>query len=656
MSTLLVFDGQADPAVLAAAGLDSGGAALFPLTGDLGQVSAVRQALAPAELLDSAALVDAEVSAVREALPAWAERLGSLPVFGRTLRERLLLPGHRASSWWYGPLAEKNTFKTDAFLRLAQLRAIRKIVRAKSIQEVAACLGDRRMAACLGRLAAEESCAFRLLPLSPASDRAAGLRGFLERSGVLGHLAAGLAVLGRFLIQGFQVRRGLPPLSGRAPRNGDVLIASYFPAVDPKAAESGRLVNRYWPALPEAVARWGRGLSWLMLPVTLGGRTLDESVALAAKLARGGERLCLIQEFFTPTAFLQALALWLRQIPLAAVAYAAARRMVREAPFEPVAAPLFRELWLDSLAGKTAAEGIAYHLAFATLLERQEKPADIVFPMEMHAWEKALCAAARAATPAPRTIGFQHAALSRNYFHFFSHPRETEPSDRPDALPLPSRLALTGRAVEELLAPCGYPGLAPVEAIRFLAVGRTLEGERPAPPAHPALLVAGSIDPAEVRALTALALAAFPRTEEVDLLFKGHPMCPFEPVFKALGVDPAAAGYKILGGNIGEALARAGAVLVPSSTVSIEALAFGCAVFVPVFPDSLVMNPLADYPEHCARVSTPQALREGVLSALARRPESSPKSQTAFIRHYWRLDPELPLWHDLLSGQGDAKP
>ena len=47
-------------------------------------------------------------------------------------------------------------------------------------------------------------------------------------------------------------------------------------------------------------------------------------------------------------------------------------------------------------------------------------------------------------------------------------------------------------------------------------------------------------------------------------------------------------------------------MLVPTSTVAIEALGAGCDVIIPVFPDAMLMNPLADFDSYHHTVANPR--------------------------------------------------
>ncbi len=655
MKTLFIFDGSLQLEQLDRLG-ELGGEAfdLFPLTGNAVLASRVRERLEAAKatvsVLASARLVKEQAVVLRDHILDWTAALGEMSWRNKPLRRLFLLPGLQLSGWWLGCLAEKNTLKDPSYLRMAQTAAVEAVHQAGGYDRAALAVEDSALAKSLKLATASSSC----MPLSARSrqgwrERASSLLRFL---GPVGHLIKGLLVLGRFGWRGVRARRALPPLSRRAPQRSDVLVASYFPAIDSTALEQGRLVNRYWPKLPEDIESWGRGVSWLLMPVTLGGKKYSDSLEAASRLSRAGVRLSLAEEFFSPGDCWRGAYLFLRQAVLGLLSGKTVLRKAQGAPpLRPSMSPLLREMWLDSMVGKSSAEGVSYALLFCRAFELMPPVEDIVYPMEMHPWERCLIAAARQSEKPPRLIGFQHAAISSYYFHFFHKPSETIRTGEAHDLPLPDHMAVTGQKTEELLESCGYP-LTKVEAIRNLYVRSLLDAGQADP--GKALLVAGGIDPAEVRSLAAMACSAFPEASAFSILFKPHPMRPFDKTLDEMGIDPQERGYEMLGGPIADALSRAGAVLVTTSTVSIEALAFGCTVILPATPDGMLMNPLVDYPDLYRLVASAEELQREVEAVLVQGSRGDLDKARDFVRDYWLLDPDLPRWRRLLCSPREA--
>jgi surface carbohydrate biosynthesis protein (TIGR04326 family) len=267
----------------------------------------------------------------------------------------------------------------------------------------------------------------------------------------------------------------------------------------------------------------------------------------------------------------------------------------------------------------------------------------------MHAWEKALNAAKENSKSGAKVIGFQYAAVSRNYLNYFYHRSETTRSSDPLQMPLPDILACNGKNNQALFESYDYPCVRGVEAVRQMYLKRVISLPIPARSAKPVLLVAGSIDQKESTALISLVQSAFPQAGKIDIWFKGHPLMPFEELFEKERIELTKTGYFICHDNITNCLQKAWAVLVPTSTVAIEALAFGCEVIVPVFPNSILMNPLADYELCYQRVTTPEELK-GVLDKISNRGlHVDIDARRKFIEDYFFLNPSLSRWENLLT-------
>jgi len=217
---------------------------------------------------------------------------------------------------------------------------------------------------------------------------------------------------------------------------------------------------------------------------------------------------------------------------------------------------------------------------------------------------------------------------------------------------MPDVVVAGGDVPAGLLKEAGLDPVPVAESVRQLHLAPVLS-EAPSyiRAGRPVLVVAGSIDPVETAALVSLVVAAFPSAGDVDIQFKGHPSMPIEPILSSLDVDVAAAGYTIATGTVGEALTDASMVLVASSAVAVEALAFGCDVIVPAFPSFPCLTPLAGFDEYCLRVYTADGLRRAVHESQV-GPRPTVEARRAFARAYWSLDTGLAGWRKVLDHEG----
>lgn len=129
---------------------------------------------------------------------------------------------------------------------------------------------------------------------------------------------------------------------------------------------------------------------------------------------------------------------------------------------------------------------------------------------------------------------------------------------------------------------------------------------------------------------------------------------PMDSLLKGLGIHPAARHWEIKEGDINTYLEKAHVVLVPTSSVSIDALAFGCEVFTPVFSSGFTMNVLSGFEDYYYSVSMPDELREKLENYLKNGPRKGLDEKRDFVRSYWNLDAHLPGWRTLLNMEASA--
>jgi surface carbohydrate biosynthesis protein (TIGR04326 family) len=651
MRSLLIFDGSFTP--------DNGFALdevvdLFSLSGDFDLVSRVTDAVSASSghtpiVLHSAIMINKEVDDLKKQVAGWAADVGDARLWGRSMKSWFLAPGGRTSTWWFSLISEKNTFKTDAFFNLARVAAVRRLVESRRYQRLVIALSDPLLEQSLRLVASEAGVEILCIKTRPAfvsfKDR---VKSVLKRLGLLGDLAAAMFIFLRFATQSFRARRSLGHVKKRRPQKGSVLMAAYYPGVDPSAAEQGIFKSKYFPTLQDKMEAWGLHKVWLLIFLDMAGEPFSRCLDLIRRFNNRGERVFLLSEFLGIKELLKCLIGWCRQAALSPPLYIQARNALARTSAGQAGQPLLKRLWFQSFMGATGMEGICYYQAFTAVFRDLPEMKDVIYCMEMHAWEKGLIAATRQKTPAPRTIGFQHVAVSTNYFHFLYDPRETQNKQSPADLPLPDVTALTGPLIKDLFSGCRFPNVVMVESVRYLYVNGLISRESPELERAPVLLVAGSISKGETRTLANMVRVAFPHADSIKVWFKGHPACPFEDLFAEMKFDPREAGYEIKGGNIADALASARAVFVPTSTVSIESLVFGCKVLIPLVPDSMLMNPLADFPDYYQAVTSPKDLVEAVQEFTANTDARESDQKREFAKAYWLTDPDLPRWKEFI--------
>lgn len=599
--------------------------------------------------LDAALMIKAESERVRDDIAHWSCRIGMGTTGDRTLREQLEIPDLGTSAWWFGILSEKNTFKTPAFLELAQFNAIRRVALDKPYQRLVIQLKNYRLRKALKNLAHYNGLNVSFLKNLRPETLSGLLRRALARPPFIVAILRGLVTLTLFGRTCIQIKRYFRRRTICRDHRLASLFVCYSPSIDGAALQVGSYRNNYFGGLQDKFIDWHKSICWLLLEVSQPGEQLAASLRRIDAVSDLGEEVYFIHEFFKFGLVCKVLRQWGRQILYSLQWYHQMRMILAQTPGHRESLPIIKPLWHDSLCGVGAMEGLLFGWTFKEALQELTDIDEVVYPAEMHAWEKALIAACQRIQPDVTVIGVQHAAISSHFYHFSYDPSELKSIAAVPTMPLPTFLAISGSLTPKLLENSAYPNIRRAEALRYLYIGQLLAKGADLKHKSNVLLVAGSINRDETTTLVNMVSRAFPQIGGFEIWFKGHPRCPFGEIFKTRGIDPEKCGYQIRDGNIADALRVARAVLVPTSTVALEALAYGCDVFIPLVPDALLMNPLVDYHEYYQQVTTSQDLKEKIEQAMHAGSPPDMDGRKEFLKAYWDTTPDLPRWKALLQ-------
>jgi surface carbohydrate biosynthesis protein (TIGR04326 family) len=213
---------------------------------------------------------------------------------------------------------------------------------------------------------------------------------------------------------------------------------------------------------------------------------------------------------------------------------------------------------------------------------------------------------------------------------------------------MPEQLLANGNMMHALLAKTNWPSLSQAEAIRHLYISHLKVNDRDSSQKN-VMLVVGSYDRVETKSLITLVYQAFPVAADFEIWFKGSPVNPVEPLLKQLGIDVQKTHYKICYEPVSELLPKAAIALVANTTVAIEALALGCELIIPLFADTMMMNPAVSSGVDYKLVSHPQQLLECVTALLQKSKTTETFKNSNFIQNYWHLDAAIPRWTEILN-------
>ncbi|MCG6552999.1 MAG: hypothetical protein L7F77_11790 [Candidatus Magnetominusculus sp. LBB02] len=639
MKLLIIFDNSIGIDAIGIKEADT--VELFPLSGD----SDVAVETACAEIsgrdgsvktLNSAEMVHAEVEIIIEQIAKWSCNLGLHNVKGKTLRQWFALPGRSISTWWFGGIAEKNTFKTNLFFKAAQVNAVQKAVGASGSDIVIISLTDKDIAEAARSTAAKAGIACRLtLP-----KRTSIIRKLISHP-----MIAGILRWLDFAWRGVIARRYMGKLQPRLPDKPSALFITYFPSVE--KASSGVFENKYAYALQQKMRAMEIPVLWGAMYVAINNYTFREAAALAAELVKNGEKIFFVEEFATASVLFEALCLWLRQILIGKYLFRFIKRALLRPPFNAENYSIALSLWRESFYGLPAIEGILNYLTYERLFKAVPNITKCIYFSEMHSWEMALNAAKPIGLP---SIGFLHTTLSKREMNYLKDPGDFAHDFK---CPMPDVVAGNGSHSYKLLRERGYSNVTILEAVRQLYLEAVLQTQFKPANQRPALLVVGTVDKAETIALLTLIDSA--GLSPLPIWFKGHPSMPLEDLFKELGINIVQRGYTIKHGNIADCFAGTFAAVVPSSTVALEALAYGTEVIVPFFPNCMNTNPLCDFDGCFHKVTSKDELAEAVKTLLCGETLHSIEHYRQLIKDYWLLDGNLVKWTELLSQNNQGK-
>ncbi len=632
---------------------------LFPLTSNWQLVDELNNILqnlfdsdTEVHVMESAELIDKEVEVLRERIAKWSAELGNYKIEGRSLKEWFLLPNSEISSWWFSLISEKNTLKTKAFFHIAQIQAIDKIITLNTYDLCILSVHDRERSMAIEMLCNRHS--IKTSAIKSRCKQGSFFREwftlFLSRNGAGGSILDALVYFIKYISKGIMARAVLGAIKNRVKiSDNSILFVSYFPAVEKEEAKKGILKNKFAIPLQEKLSKMDKKIIWIWLYVFMDGHKYKDAISLARKFTRNGEANFLIYEFVSFTVLRRVLSLWFYQIRT----FIKLRKLLQEQITNkelsvPEGSIFIKKLMVESFVGVVGLEGILFFESFKAIFSYFPGVSPCIYYSEMHAWEKALCAAKRLKSSETRLIGYQHTGVSLNFFGYFHHPSEMDSVQRDTSLPLPDVFACNGDIPLELFTQCGYPNIKKVEAIRFLYLSDYVKNERFSQKRNIVCII-GSWFMEDTKALISLFNAAFPHPKGFKVWLKGHPSLPLEDVFKELGICVEDSQYEIKHDPISTLMKVARVALVGGSTVSLEALAAGCKLISPVFSDYMFVSPIKGFEEFYERVYTPGQLREIIEKSINVDIQNEQRHKALeFVTKYWCLDKSLQRWEKIL--------
>ncbi len=637
--------------------------AVFPLLSDWGIIHDVQKMCSArygkivcSQLLNSAEMINKEMIKIRPYISQWSADLGNRKIGDQTVKGWLRNDPEGISSWWYSLLSEKNPFKTDLFLKVAQFHAIIFLIQAGKYEKCFICVKDRELLAVLKQYAsqADFSISFEEQSYGKIQKIKIFFGKLIPVTTVFKEIVSALLWLFIFFIRALSARIILGSLTKRQINESTVFV-SYFPSVDIAALREGRFLNKYTIPIQGKLNQVGQKIIWMFLYVKIDGWSFVDAIKISHKIKKVGEKVFLLHEFFSFCSLVKVLKIWVRQlIQYRKISGSLTAEHLTDGFTFTEAFPLILPLLRRSFIGRNAMEGLIYFEIFKNMFGYVKTSSTCVYYAEMQAWERALNAAKKLSSTNMQAIGFQHTSLSENYFHYFFAPSEHVVDNVNESLPLPDIFAANGKIPYTLLSESNYPNLVVLESVRQLYLNKMIDSFKPDSTKRMVILIAGTIFYNETKALISMIMQAFPdKDRPFEIWLRGHPSMSVVDVLHSMGIEEQDINFKVMekeGQSIYDLLSQVPVVITATSTIGIEALAFGCDVIIPVFADFLCMSPLIGFEALYNTVYTPQDLVEKIAFIFSDNYKSIPlHEKLTFIKNYWSLDPSLNGWRNVLG-------
>lgn len=624
---------------------------LFPLTSKSSVISEVIQKIkrsgCDCRILESARLINISAENLR------GKYMRFVADFPKQFRHRsrdlkdIFAVDKQVSLWWFSRIAEKNTFKTDSFNRLAQFDAIVQIIKKEKIERIISGCQSEKLNNALYDYTRKNRINFRTCATKAINRFKRGIRE-AQKLPYLKHVIILLYFIINNLWRTREIKREIGPMRRAVgPEADPLLIFTCYPNIDEPAARSGVFKNKFYTRLQEALENNKQNIIWIAIYEYF-NIPFKKSLEYAKSFIKNGYAIYFVEEFNSLGAQVRAFFKMLKT----GLRFLALQRRIRAAHDlgDYNIYPLFKDDWYSSFVGETGYSGVLHYYIFRDTFKRL-RVRRCLYLCEMQSWEKALISARDAVDHTLLLLGYQSGTVSRMLLNYFNDPKEMAGDSR-YAIPWPDKIICNGRLPYGYMKESGWPEerLSIVEAIRFIHFKKYRE--RKWEEKKNIVLLAFSISPEESSSILNVVYEAFKDRPEIEVWLQPHPSLRLQSVFELSGIPMKGQPFKINGGTLSDALLKARVVIAGESSVSIEAIACGCEVVIVNVPEWISMSPLKNIESGIVRsVSSPQELRTTIIDIFQNKQDSRLHAQEAekIIGEFFYLNQESDAPQRFLS-------
>ncbi|MBF0517050.1 MAG: hypothetical protein HQK97_08025, partial [Nitrospirae bacterium] len=531
---------------------------------------------------------------------------------GKNLKELLSL-GNGVSLWWFTLIAEKNTYKSDAINKLAQMDAIVEYIKANDIKKIVFACKSIKLKQVMNDYLNNNDIKIIFINYN---NWFYGIRQnqyfiligsiftlfvhFINKMAVTMRIKGSLSKLRRNYIQNTAAK-------------DSIMSMTYFPSIDVPSAKQGKYVNKYLQSFQESMEKEWKKVIWIFIYVKNNAISFSDAIRYAELFIKNGHVIYFIEEFNTLYLQLKSLVTLLINGAKFISAEKEIKRLYSFGEYNFYS--LLRNDWYLSLIGPIGYSEILNYNLFKSVFKKFDID-KCLYLCEMHAWEKALIYARDTTKTRTRLFGYQSGAMPEMILNYFHTPLEVRP-DVPYPIAVPDKIICNGRLNYDHMIKSGWTKdkVCIAEAVRYNHLKRymseNLRKEKNL------VLVGLSISPEEGSSILSVVYEALNNVGNIVVWIKAHPFLHIEDVFKLSGIDPEECSFHIKKEPVDELLSVARIAIVGESSVSIEAIALGCDVVIIDVPQWINMSLLKNtHASMVKRASCPVELKRVICEII----------------------------------------
>lgn len=513
--------------------------------------------------------------------------------------------------WWFSLISEKNTHKSNTFNKLAQFDSIISSIKHEKIDKIIFGCRNKKLRNALIDFSYYNPIKLDFLCVRQVKDFKIRISE-IQNLFYLKHIFSLFYFAIQIFLRTWKIKRKLSKLRRLPVVNKPVMLVTYYPNIDVKLAKEGIFKNKYYAHLQESLEAEGRSIIWIAMYVHNYSIPFDESLRYIERFVKNNYNIFLLEEFNAVALQLKALFVML----VSGLKFIRIEKKIRrlhkfdEYNFYSI----FRDDWFTSFVGSVGYFGYLYYEIFNSLLSKV-KAKKCLYYCEMHAWEKALILSRSRNRTEMSLFGYQHATVPKMILNYFNDMHELSNDCKQYAMPQPDMIICNGKLPYSYLRSCGWPDgkLCIAEAIRYNYLKRYLKKNWNK--TKNVILLAFSINPEESHAILNIVYEGLKNLDGIEVWVKPHPFLQIEKVFELSEISQKEVYFKIKDDPIENLLPEVKVIIVGESSVSIEALAFGCKVITVNTPEMVNMSPLRDVETSMVKnVSSVEELKQAVIS------------------------------------------